>query len=49
LTSANKANKTGNPAYHREKWYERSASRQAKNYFSKYGVIWNEKQNPTYY
>ena len=48
LLSANKANKTGNSAYHREKWYERSASRKAKNYFSKYGVIWNDASNPTW-
>lgn len=33
---------------HRIKWYERSASRKAKKYFSKYGVIWDEAENPTY-
>lgn len=49
LHSADKANKTGNSAYHREKWYERSASRKAKKYFSKkFGVVWNEQRNPTY-
>ena len=33
---------------HRLKWYERSASRKAKKYFSKYGVMWNDDDNPTY-
>ena len=33
---------------HRLKWYERRASRKAKKYFGKYGVIWNENENPTY-
>jgi hypothetical protein len=29
-------------------WYERSASRKAKKYFSKYGVVWNDDDNPTF-
>jgi RHS repeat-associated protein len=33
---------------HRLKWYERSASRKAKKYFNKHGVIWNDIRNPTY-
>jgi hypothetical protein len=48
LISADKANRTHDPLYHREKWYERSASRKAKKYFSQYNVIWNEEENPTY-
>jgi len=33
---------------HRIKWYERSASRNAKIHFRKYGVIWDDEENPTY-
>jgi len=33
---------------HRTMWYERSASRKAKKYFSKYGVTWRESEDPTY-
>ena len=53
LLSASKHEKYHKDGYytstHAIKWYERSASRHAKRFFSKYGVIWDEREYPTYY